>query len=104
MPANDVGAAGEIRLPAVRMTVWVRGRVQGVGFRWWTRCRARELGLVGWARNLDDGRVEILAQGPRDACDQLLNVLSLPGPPGRVDGVTERWSEAKVGIEGFVER
>ncbi|MGB8963751.1 MAG: acylphosphatase, partial [Pseudonocardiaceae bacterium] len=52
----------------VRMTAWVQGRVQGVGFRWWTRCRARELGLVGHAANLSDGRVEIVAEGPRDAC------------------------------------
>jgi acylphosphatase len=87
-----------------RLTAWVRGHVQGVGFRWWTRCRARELGLVGWARNLEDGRVEILAQGPREACDQLLRLLSLPGPPGRVDGVTHRWSEAQNGLVVFVER
>ena len=51
-----------------RVTAWVRGRVQGVGFRWWTRARARELGLDGTARNLDDGRVEVVAEGPRAAC------------------------------------
>ena len=46
-----------------RVTVYVRGDVQGVGFRFWTRARARELGLVGHARNLPDGRVEVVAQG-----------------------------------------
>lgn len=87
-----------------RVTVWVRGNVQGVGFRWWTRCRARELKLVGWARNLDDGRVEVLAQGPREACEDLLLMLASPETPGRVDGVTHRWSDARSGIEGFAER
>ena len=41
----------------VRLTAWVHGRVQGVGFRWWTRSRALELGLTGYAANRPDGRV-----------------------------------------------
>ena len=45
-----------------RLTAWVRGRVQGVGFRWWVRARALELGLVGSATNLDDGRVQVDAE------------------------------------------
>ncbi len=91
---------------AVRLTAWVRGRVQGVGFRWWVRARALELGLVGRATNLDDGRVEVLAEGPKDACRALLKLLSADGAarrPGRVTGVTERWSEARGGLEGFRE-
>ena len=88
----------------VRLTAWVRGRVQGVGFRWWTRARARELGLVGTATNLDDGRVEVVAEGPENACRQLLELLIGPGSPGRVDGVTERWSAARGGLDTFVER
>ena len=46
-----------------RATLFVKGHVQGVGFRWWTRSRALELGLVGHARNMSDGRVEVVAQG-----------------------------------------
>ena len=49
----------------VRLTAFVRGRVQGVGFRWWVRARALELGLAGYAGNLPEGRVEVLAQCPR---------------------------------------
>jgi acylphosphatase len=78
--------------------------VQGVGFRWWTRSRALELGLTGWARNLDDGRVEVVAQGSRAAGEALLAALRSGRTPGRVTGVTERWSDPRDGISGFVER
>jgi acylphosphatase len=62
--------------------VVVYGRVQGVGFRDWTRRRARALGLSGWVRNLDDGRsVELLAEGPEAALQRLL-ALVRRGPPG----------------------
>ncbi|HVV13783.1 acylphosphatase [Amycolatopsis sp.] len=88
----------------VRLTAWVSGRVQGVGFRWWTRCRALELGLVGSAGNLRDGRVEVVAEGPKDHCEQLLSLLRSTSSPGWVDQVVERWSEALGGLDGFEER
>ena len=86
-----------------RLTAWVRGHVQGVGMRWWIRSRALELGLAGWARNLEDGRVEVVAEGPREALESLLAALSGGGTPGRVTGVTSRWGEAG-GMSGFSER
>jgi acylphosphatase len=89
---------------AVRLTAWVRGRVQGVGFRWWTRARALELGLVGSAANLTDGRVEVVAEGPRAVCESLLDLLRGTGTPGNVSGVTERWSDARGDLSGFVEK
>jgi acylphosphatase len=85
----------------VRMTAFVQGQVQGVGFRWWTRARALELGLHGTATNLADGRVQVVAEGPRTACEQLL--AQLPDGPGRVDFVAERWGEPR-GEVGFLER
>jgi acylphosphatase len=85
----------------VRMTVFVKGHVQGVGFRWWTRARALELGLAGSATNLQDGRVEVVAEGPEPTCRQLLALL--PGGPGRVDFVAERWGDPR-GEVGFTER
>ena len=86
-----------------RLTALVRGRVQGVGFRWWTRARALELGLAGSATNLADGRVQVVAEGPRQACQALLELLRGPGTPGRVEVVVERWAEPR-GERGFVER
>lgn len=85
------------------MTAWVHGRVQGVGFRWWTRCRALERGLVGYARNLTDGRVEVVSEGTRGDCEQLVSILESDGTPGRVDRVVVRWAEPR-GMTGFVER
>lgn len=88
----------------VRLTVWVHGRVQGVGFRWWARARALELGLVGFATNLPDGRVEVVAEGARNACATLLDLLRSSDTPGVVDTVVERWGAARGGLTGFRER
>ncbi len=88
----------------VRLTLRVGGDVQGVGFRWWTRARALELGLVGSATNLADGRVEVVAEGGRDACARLAALLTGPGAPGRVTRVGSWWGESRGGLTGFLER
>ncbi|MER0240949.1 acylphosphatase [Streptomyces sp. 796.1] len=86
----------------VRVTAWVRGRVQGVGFRWFTRANALRIGdLVGFASNLDDGRVQVVAEGPRAGCEELLTWLRTGDTPGRVDGVTEIWDTPRGGYDGF---
>lgn len=65
----------------------VKGRVQGVGFRWFAERAARELGVRGWVRNLPDGTVETLAEGDDGAVAAYLKRLEL-GPKGsRVDAV-----------------
>jgi acylphosphatase len=89
---------------AARLTAWVRGRVQGVGFRWWVRRNALELGLIGMAENLVDGRVKVVAEGERDQLTELLGRLEAPGSPGHVAQVTHRWDEVRGGFTGFVER
>jgi acylphosphatase len=88
---------------SVRLTAWVEGSVQGVGFRWWTRSRALELGLVGQARNLDDGRVAVVAEGPRARCEKLLDLLRGGTTPGSVRGVVDRWTDAKNTFTTFEE-
>ncbi|MFE9428424.1 acylphosphatase [Kitasatospora sp. NPDC006697] len=85
----------------VRATAWVRGRVQQVGFRWWTRARALEIGLTGYTSNLDDGRVQVVAEGSRADCERLLALLRGPDTPGRVTGVTEIWSATGAGYPDF---
>jgi acylphosphatase len=97
-PADDV----------LRLTAWLSGRVQGVGMRWWVRSRALELGLAGHAANLDDGRVEVVAEGPRLDCEELLRRLaeepSSLGRPGHLRTVTHRFDRARGQAPGFVER
>lgn len=85
---------------AVRLTVWVEGRVQGVGFRWWTRRIAGALGLSGSATNLPDGRVEVIAEGSRDACEALLDLLQGDRTPGYIRTVSFEWADA-AGVSGF---
>ena len=88
----------------VRLTALVSGQVQGVGFRWWTRCRALELGLTGQAANLPDGRVRVIAEGPQPSCDRLVELLRGGATPGTVHGVQTRFDPVEDGFTGFVER
>ena len=65
----------------------VRGRVQGVGFRWFVMREAQRLALGGFARNLPDGSVEVISQGPEAALDQLEDQLRRGPAHARVDGI-----------------
>ncbi len=87
-----------------RLTAYVHGLVQGVGFRWWTRSRALELGLTGYAKNLYDGRVLVVAEGPRPALDALVAQLRSGTTAGRVDLVVESFGAARGDLSGFRER
>jgi acylphosphatase len=67
----------------------VKGRVQGVGFRWFVHREAAELGLRGWVRNTDDGAVEVLAAGEPAQLEDLMIALSKGTRGSRVDEVVE---------------
>jgi acylphosphatase len=87
-----------------RLTAVVRGEVQGVGFRFFVLRQANTRGLRGYVRNRADGSVEVVAEGPRAALEQLLRELHR-GPSGAVVAeVEERWSEAAETFSGFVIR
>jgi len=62
-----------------RVHIWVQGRVQGVGFRAHVIYNARLLGLRAWARNVDDDRVEVAAEGPRPVLEKFAGIV-LAGP------------------------
>ena len=75
----------------IQMRATVRGLVQGVGFRMWTQRRARALGLSGYVRNLEDGSVEIVGQGPRETLEQFLAVLWRGPESAEVRSVQVNW-------------
>ena len=67
----------------------VKGRVQGVGFRWFVHREASEIGLKGWVRNTDDGAVEVLAAGPPEDLADLRAELKKGSRGSRVDKLIE---------------
>jgi acylphosphatase len=79
----------------------IRGRVQGVGFRYFVTRRAAALELSGWVRNRPDGAVEVEAEGPRAALERLVEAAGR-GPAGaRVMEVKQGWSERNPLHQGF---
>jgi acylphosphatase len=74
---------------------WVRGRVQGVGYRYFAQRVAAELELTGYARNLDDGRVEVYAVGPAGKLAELAGRLHRGPRWAEVRGVEEREAELR---------
>jgi acylphosphatase len=79
----------------------VRGRVQGVGFRWFVEREAHILQIAGWVRNNPDGTVEVLAQGTNDQLSSLHSRLQQGPRAARVDNVEVSPAEAVAGITSF---
>ncbi len=73
--------------PLTRLHLVVRGRVQGVGFRWFALETAESLGLTGWVRNREDGSVEAEAEGTTSALDEFEKRLRTGNPSARVDEI-----------------
>lgn len=67
----------------------VKGRVQGVGFRWFVQQEASEIGLRGWVRNTDDGHVEVVASGRPEDIAELRTALRKGSRGSRVDAIVE---------------
>lgn len=76
-----------------RAHVWISGRVQGVAFRASTRAQARAVGVGGWVRNLVDGRVEAVFEGPRPAVEQMVAWCHRGPPYAHVDDVDVAWEQ-----------
>jgi len=79
----------------------VRGRVQGVGFRWFVEAEARTLGLAGWVRNNPDGSVEVLAVGSREQLSALRGRLQQGPRASRVDAVDESEAPSQPDLKNF---
>lgn len=83
-----------------RAHVYVSGTVQGVFFRATTRDVARERGVDGWVKNLDDGRVEAVFEGPEAVVQELIDWCHEGSPAATVTDVDMTWEEP-AGLEGF---
>jgi acylphosphatase len=79
----------------------VRGRVQGVGFRWFVEREAQILQIAGWVRNDPDGSVEVLAMGTPEQLAQLRSRLQEGPRAARVDDVEESEAEPVAGLNSF---
>ena len=79
----------------IRVRLLVRGRVQGVGYRWFARDAAAGMGVAGWVRNLPDGRVEIEAESAPESVESFIRELQTGLPFARVDEVQRSDIEPK---------
>ena len=95
-------AAADKKLPDTHATKFVvRGRVQGVGFRWFVEAEARRLAISGWVRNNADGTVEVLAIGTREQLSNLRSRLRTGPRAARVDNVEESEVRPVPGMNTF---
>jgi len=83
-----------------RAHVYVSGRVQGVYYRATTRDTAQETGVCGWVRNLDDGRVEAVFEGPESAVEEMVAWCETGSRAASVDAVDATYEEPE-GLDGF---
>jgi acylphosphatase len=74
-----------------RAVLTVTGSVQGVGYRYFTFRHARRLGLKGWVRNMADGRVEVVVEGPTDMISELAGILKEGPQSSGVESVELDW-------------
>ena len=96
--------AGQPVSETARIDARVTGRVHGVGFRYFALREAQALGLVGWVANIADGSVRCVAEGPRDALDDLVRRLNEGPPASIVSNVSVAWMPATGGFASFAVR
>ncbi|SDJ56530.1 acylphosphatase [Natronorubrum texcoconense] len=84
----------------IRAHVFVTGTVQGVYYRANTRDTAREKGIAGWVKNLEDGRVEAIFEGPEDAVESMIEWCQTGSPAAEVENVEAEYEEPQ-GEDGF---
>jgi acylphosphatase len=88
----------------LRITIIVHGRVQGVFYRDSTMRKARELGLAGTVRNLPDGTVQIVAQGPATSLEELIRWAHEGPPAAAVSDLITHYESPEPGLSGFTVR
>lgn len=85
----------------IRAHIFVSGRVQGVFFRQNTQKKAKDLGLTGWVRNLPDGRVEAVFEGPKEKVEEMIEWTRKSPMISRVDNIDISWEEYQAEFNDF---
>jgi acylphosphatase len=85
----------------VQAHLFISGTVQGVSFRASTREQAKQRGVMGWVKNLKDGRVEALLQGPKDKVDEVIQWCHRGPPAAKVEKVVVTWEKVEDEFKDF---
>jgi len=88
--------------PSIKAHLFIKGKVQGVFFRSWLKKMAEELKLMGWVKNLEDGRVETEFEGPRDKVDELVELCKQGFETAKVEHVDVVFEEPEGDFIQFV--
>lgn len=88
----------------VRAHIFVSGKVQGVFFRATTEEMAQILGVKGWVKNTEDGKVEVMVEGEKEKVEKLIEWLHRGPPLAKVEKVETKWEEYKGEFKDFVTR
>lgn len=85
----------------IRAHVFIEGRVQGVFYRDWTLRKAQGKQLTGWVRNLEDGRVEVVAEGKKNQVNQLIELIKNGPRLAKVKHIDVSWEKTTGEFESF---
>lgn len=96
-------ASQKISIKCVKSTqhILIKGRVQGVGFRHYILVLAENLGVIGWARNLKDGRVEAIIQGPKHVLEEFLQEIKLGTKKSNIESMDINEIQNEPAMKGF---
>jgi len=84
-----------------RIHLFISGRVQGVNFRWFARHFARKHDITGWVKNLDDGRVELVAEGDKNQLEAFVEYLKNGQPFAKVEKIEFKKDDLIENFESF---
>ena len=88
-------------MESVRAHFYIKGLVQGVSYRAWTQNTAQKVGLTGWVRNLEDGRIEAIIEGDRDRARELIKLIKKGPKLAKVEHIDVCWEEATGEFDSF---
>ncbi len=84
-----------------RAHIFIEGRVQGVGFRYFIQTNAGEMGINGWVKNLSDGRVEAVFEGPKEKVMNMVERCKRGPGASRVENINLKWDEIDKTLQSF---